>query len=246
MPTIQKSKDRPWRSRPATEPNQGREERSDLYDSARWRNMRVQHFMQHPLCVYCEEEGRTSLAKVLDHKIPHRVDASIDFFDASNHQGLCEKCHNRKSALERRLYDYQSGRFQAEVIVVYGPPGSGKTTWAGRQGPDLLIDLDVIWMEVTGLGWYEKPDQYLKKVYRQRDRQIDQIRRLRKGQKAILVTTNLSVRKVQEVIMLYQPKLVRMQVTEAECIERIMKDHRRSDKQHHIALVHDWFKQSKK
>ncbi|PRY10297.1 HNH endonuclease [Pontibacter ummariensis] len=245
MPNIQKSKDRPWNSRPVARKNQGREERSSLYDSARWRKLRVQHFMEYPLCVHCEEAGRASLAVILDHIIPHRIDKSIDFFDRRNHQGLCNSCHNKKSALERRVYDYQSGSFLGEVTVVYGPPGSGKTTWAGRQGPDLLIDMDVIWMDVTGLGWYEKPESYLPQVYQARDQQIDSIVQLRKGQKAIVVTTNLSVYKIQEAVLRYKPKLVRMEVTEEECIERIMKDHRRQDKQHHIALVHEWFKKHK-
>jgi 5-methylcytosine-specific restriction protein A len=59
--------------------------------------IRRKHFTQHPLCVTCEAEGRTSLATELDHIIPlweggHESEA--------NRQGLCTECHKAKTAEE--------------------------------------------------------------------------------------------------------------------------------------------------
>ena len=61
--------------------------------------IRREHFDAHPLCVTCEEEGRTALATELDHIIPlweggHESEA--------NRQGLCEDCHKAKTAEEAK------------------------------------------------------------------------------------------------------------------------------------------------
>ena len=63
------------------------------YDS-RWQRYRKWFLGKNPLCVEC---GR--LATVVDHIEPHK--GSRDkFWDISNHQSLCESCHNRKTASE--------------------------------------------------------------------------------------------------------------------------------------------------
>jgi 5-methylcytosine-specific restriction endonuclease McrA len=75
-----------------------------FYHTNRWRKLRIEHFKINPLCVICNKQNRTTLAKVLDHITPVRLGGSI--WDSNNHQGLCESCHNSKSALERK----QTGR----------------------------------------------------------------------------------------------------------------------------------------
>lgn len=66
-------------------------------NSARYRNTR-KLFLQGRLCVYCKErDGVLTPAVVLDHIQPHKGDA-CSFWDQSNWQGLCESCHNSKTA----------------------------------------------------------------------------------------------------------------------------------------------------
>jgi 5-methylcytosine-specific restriction protein A len=65
----------------------------------RWRKYRLWHLKHHPLCVHCLAEGRYVPATVVDHIIPHKGD-EILFWDPKNHQSLCAKCHNRKTASE--------------------------------------------------------------------------------------------------------------------------------------------------
>ena len=64
-----------------------------------WRKFRESWLRKHPLCVRCEAEGKVVEATVLDHVIPHRGDQTL-FWKAGNHQGLCQSCHSRKTALE--------------------------------------------------------------------------------------------------------------------------------------------------
>jgi 5-methylcytosine-specific restriction protein A len=68
------------------------------YDAA-WRRYARQYLKEHPLCVMCLATGRSAMARVVDHIIPHKGNALL-FKDPRNHQALCFSCHGRKSATE--------------------------------------------------------------------------------------------------------------------------------------------------
>ncbi|WP_312072141.1 HNH endonuclease signature motif containing protein [Anaerotignum propionicum] len=68
------------------------------YDS-RWRKARARFLKDHPLCVKCKEEGILVKATVVDHIVPHRGDQRL-FWDESNWQPLCKKCHDKKTMTE--------------------------------------------------------------------------------------------------------------------------------------------------
>lgn len=63
----------------------------------RWRQARAQWLADHPLCDDCERQGRTTVATVVDHRVPHRGDRVL-FWDRANWQSLCMRCHNSKTA----------------------------------------------------------------------------------------------------------------------------------------------------
>ncbi|HYD79464.1 MAG TPA: HNH endonuclease [Paucimonas sp.] len=65
----------------------------------RWRKARERFLQEHPLCVYCEAQGMTTAASVVDHRIPHRGD-TILFWDKSNWQSLCKPCHDGRKQRE--------------------------------------------------------------------------------------------------------------------------------------------------
>jgi 5-methylcytosine-specific restriction protein A len=58
-----------------------------------------QYLKQHPLCVKCLEEGKITIATVVDHIIPHKG-AMVLFWQVENHQALCQRCHSIKTAKE--------------------------------------------------------------------------------------------------------------------------------------------------
>lgn len=66
----------------------------------RWQKVRLAFLGQHPLCVSCLRQGRTTAANAVDHIIPHRGDAER-FWNQANWQALCTTCHNIKTANER-------------------------------------------------------------------------------------------------------------------------------------------------
>src|SRR5262245_43415518 len=59
---------------------------------------------QNPLCAMCARDGRYTLARVVDHIVPHKNNHAI-MWDRTNWQSLCIDCHNRsKKQIETRGY----------------------------------------------------------------------------------------------------------------------------------------------
>lgn len=58
----------------------------------KWKKQRQRFLLENPLCSNCGK-----VANVVDHKTPHKGNVNL-FWDESNWQPLCFKCHNRKTA----------------------------------------------------------------------------------------------------------------------------------------------------
>jgi 5-methylcytosine-specific restriction protein A len=69
------------------------------YDSARWIMLRKKMLAVYPFCVNCSQEGRTELAKIIDHIMPHKGDSRL-FWNVENLQCLCKHCHAVKTSKE--------------------------------------------------------------------------------------------------------------------------------------------------
>lgn len=62
----------------------------------KWQQARAAYLMKHPLCVYCDRDGRVTAATVVDHSVPHRGDMAV-FWDSSLWQSLCGPCHSSEA-----------------------------------------------------------------------------------------------------------------------------------------------------
>ena len=75
---------------------------SRLYDTQRWKRARRQFLAEHPLCVMCEQQGRVTLAVLVDHITPHKGDEELFWDEVNNWQGLCATDHSAaKQELEK-------------------------------------------------------------------------------------------------------------------------------------------------
>lgn len=63
----------------------------------KWQNYRKIYLAEHPLCMRCKKKGRIMPAIVVDHIKPHKGDCNL-FWQISNHQALCVRCHNKVTA----------------------------------------------------------------------------------------------------------------------------------------------------
>lgn len=66
----------------------------------RLQEYRARWFAVHPLCAECERNGKVRLATQLDH-IVALTNGGTDFDQPGNRQGLCDDCHEVKSARDK-------------------------------------------------------------------------------------------------------------------------------------------------
>jgi 5-methylcytosine-specific restriction protein A len=78
--------------------------------NARWEKYRAFYLRAYPFCIdpFGRHRGIQVEATRVDHVKPHRGNQEL-FWDERNHQGLCESCHNYKTA----KYDGGFGRRRA-------------------------------------------------------------------------------------------------------------------------------------
>ena len=64
-----------------------------------WRKASRQFLRENPLCAACEKRGRLRAATVTDHIVPHKGNIML-FWDRTNWEPMCWRCHSRKTAKE--------------------------------------------------------------------------------------------------------------------------------------------------
>ena len=72
--------------------------RQAMYDH-RWQRASKAFLAEHPWCAKCMKQGTYTPAVVVDHKKPHKGNATL-FWSTANWQGLCKRCHDAKTAKE--------------------------------------------------------------------------------------------------------------------------------------------------
>ena len=70
-----------------------------LHHTRKWKNLRLHHILQYPLCKACEGKNIVKSADEVDHIVPVSVEPER-FFDPTNLQSLCRNCHWEKTARE--------------------------------------------------------------------------------------------------------------------------------------------------
>jgi 5-methylcytosine-specific restriction protein A len=99
MPYLPKQ-DHRGKNRPQNAPQSGRRYTDKRYKTKRWQKLRLVMLGQSPICNHCQEAA----ANVLDHVVPVRHDPAR-FWDTTNMQTLCTRCHNVKSSTTDKLHN---------------------------------------------------------------------------------------------------------------------------------------------
>lgn len=89
-------------------------------ESAEWHNwynlpiwkdsLRPAQLIGDPFCAVCRKAGQRTRATVVDHVIPFRGDWDL-FVDPKNHQSLCKRHHDQKTAKEQAERKKNGQRF---------------------------------------------------------------------------------------------------------------------------------------
>lgn len=151
----------------------------DLYISGEFRAMRrtLMHDRSDAegvlCCEYCGKPILQDADCIAHHKeevtAANLNNAEITL-NPANIQLVHLKCHN---AIHERF-----GYAVRKVYYIWGAPCSGKNTFAqqakGRN--DLIVDIDALWMAITGGEKYFKPDSLKQNVFLLRDCLLEQVK----------------------------------------------------------------------
>ncbi len=140
--------------------------------SPAWQNLRMVVLAQRG--AKCERCGRVTSELELHHVIELTPENVADATVALNPANILVLCHDCHDAAHNRF-----GRpGERAVWLVYGPPLSGKTTFVRqsmRRG-DLVVDVDRLFVAVSMLPDYDKPDALLGNVMRIHELLLDQVK----------------------------------------------------------------------
>ncbi len=99
MPNLPKHKKKPWIKAKKQKPTGWGQDHA-IYNSDRWRRLRLIQLNKEPLCEIHKERNEIVGATVVDHKIA--IQDGGEAWNEDNLQSLCGPCHNRKSGKEKR------------------------------------------------------------------------------------------------------------------------------------------------
>lgn len=223
-----------------------------LYTGARLQEVRAHLFRSEPLCRLCAAKGLVRVAEERDHIVP-LAQGGTDSDD--NVQPLCKPCHREKSMAEairgRGAFGYGvqampkwMPRALVPVVVVCGPPASGKTTYvAERAAPgELILDLDVMASELSGKPLYHATREEAMAALRERNNRLSELARSPSCLRAWLIVTAGTPEHREFWAGLYGQPTV-LWTPKSECVARIKADDRRPPdvKRRHINVVYDWW-----
>jgi len=90
------------------------------YHTAQWKKLRAIVLRESPLCHYCKQAGRVTVATTVDHATP--IARGGEFFDRANLRSACENCNYSKR-------DQTEDEFLVKGCDVNGIPLSPNHPW---------------------------------------------------------------------------------------------------------------------
>lgn len=126
------------------------------------------------------------------------------------------------------------------TYLIYGPPGSGKTTFAkdGMVDGDIIIDFDLLNEAITGMDGHAREYSLFERVQDVKDYLIETIDDFAEVRHTWIVSTAMPV--IFKAAWPVIDKAILMPTPERECIRRCIA--RGGDPEHWKAIVKKWFK----
>ena len=159
-----------------------------MYGNKKWKSVARMYKMKNPVCKRCKEKGQAVQAKYAAHI--KAVERGGDPYDEDNLQSLCES-HYKQLKWKRETFG------DAEVIVLSGPPGAGKTTYVKShiEPGDVVFDFDLVYHAVTGLPMHTRDDRVKDLVFQLREKFYQVVREPNRFHTAWIITAETKAEK---------------------------------------------------
>lgn len=133
------------------------------------------------------------------------------------------------------------------ATVITGPAGSGKTTLVNdlKRWGDLVMDVDALFVAMSGLPWNEKPKQLLPYVVAARDAVLATLAR-RRDVAAWVITSNGDMVEVVNIARQVNAKIIVLAVDRLECSRRVSQDPQRHRWDLYNDMINAWWEKFEK
>jgi hypothetical protein len=132
-----------------------------------------------------------------------------------------------------------------KLVIIFGPPGSGKTTYIlkNKKPDDIIIDFDLLYRAVTGEDKYTKPTNQFKLVDKLRDYMIRACHENLEHDRAWITLTSKDL--LDKYKKMYKCDVRIKTVNRSECYKNISNDPDRSENFELWKVIIDkWFKKN--
>lgn len=193
---------------------------SEFYRSKEWEEFRQIYLLNHEMvCVHCGEPIVRKYDAILHHKEELTEDNVHDYNVSLNEDNIDLVHHHCHNKIHERF-----GAYSRHIYLVYGAPGSGKTTFvrdsAGRH--DLIVDMDSIFEMISVNERYDKPNTLASCAFSVRDCLLDMIRvRRGKWHNAYIVGGYPRVSERERLCQIYGAEEIFIPCDQEECLIRV-------------------------
>lgn len=217
-----------------------------FYKSIAWLEFRTAYIAERlsidggHFCDYCgkwiDEKDQITLHHEEELTPDNYMIAEIAL-NPDNIKQVHRSCHNK--------IHKHAGQRARRVYLIYGPPMSGKSTLAKMRAwtGDLIIDIDEIYMAISGLEKYNKPNGLLYNALAIQNLMLDHVKtRYGRWDNAFIIGGYPDRYKRNKVAKEVGAEIIFMDVSKEECMKRLERDIGRADRREEwTKYIDKWF-----
>ncbi len=216
-----------------------------FYRSKEWQRFRdiiINERVRDDGFVYDEVTGKpiVNAYDIILHHTIFLTEENVNDRNISLNPGLIQiVSHKTHNHIHHKL-----GYTKREIFLVYGPPLAGKSTYVRSVSSpgDLLVDIDSIWVAVSGQPIHTKPPKLNAVVFNMRDKLMEIVKyRVGKWDNCYIVGGFPLIAERERMCRELGAREIFIDTSKAECLARLESVGDR-DKDEYKKFIEDWFR----